>query len=257
MTIYISPSEIKKRTHIKLSTDKSHYLINVMRCRNGDTVSVIDGDGKAFQSKISSVRNGVVIIDILSEMILDTEPLFNLILCQGMIKGDKMDIVIQKATELGIKKIIPIITERGIVRETRKLQRWQKIAEEAAEQCGRTVIPKVIEPVEITQLLKSPGIIPEQSRFKGFIFWEEGGRSLSQGIDEIISHHKKEVYPLQDIPIFIIIGPEGGLTAQEVMLAEEKGFIRTTLGKRLLKSETASIIAVALIQFMLELGDEV
>lgn len=252
MTIYIPPSDIKKRNQIMLSPDKSHYLLNVMRCRIGDLISVIDGHGRAFQAEIQSIRNGTVFLNILSEITVDTESLFNLILCQGIIKGEKMDMIVQKATELGIRQIIPLITERVIVKETRKLKRWQKIADEATEQCKRAVIPNIREPVDIRKfLLQSNSAITQRKR--GLLFWEEGGKAITEALKEVIYCEDAKGAFINDMPFYIVIGPEGGLTSQEVELAEESGFIKTTLGKRLLKSETAAIVSIALIQFLLEL----
>lgn len=246
MTIYIPPEDISKKNHIITSADKAHYLLTVMRCKSGDVITVIDGRGKFYKSKIQNIRNGSVVIDILEQISIDTESPFNLILCQSIIKGDKMDLVIQKSTELGIKMVIPLITERVIVRDTRKLKRWQKIAEEASEQCGRAVIPMVSEPVKIEQFLSSQGK-------SGLIFWEEGGKTLSNAFRELIpTEESRFAFKQENKPFYILIGPEGGLTAGEVKMAEDNGFIKTTLGKRLLKSETASIVATALIQFLLE-----
>ncbi len=247
MTIYIPPSDIEKRNNINLSPDKAHYLLNVMRCKAGDIITVIDGHGKAFQAQIRYIRNGAVFLNILTEIAIDTESSLNLILCQGTIKGEKMDIVVQKATELGVKQIIPMITERAIVKETRKLKRWGKIAEEAAEQCGRTVIPIIHEPVKIQNFLIQTNSEIHHKR-KGLIFWEEGGKPIAYALKEAAARETS----IKDMPFHIVIGPEGGLTSQETGLAEESGFIKTTLGKRLLKSETAAIAAIALVQFLLE-----
>ncbi len=250
-TIFIPPSEIAKRSKIGLSTEKSHYLINVMRCRGGDNISVIDGSGKAFLAEIQSINNSLVFVNILNELTIDTESPFNIILCQGMIKGEKMDFVIHKAAELGVKQIIPLITERVVIKETRKVKRWQKIAEEAAEQCRRAVIPLVQEPITITSLLSSDAFTRDIQSLNGFIFWEECGEPFLQAFKKIVFYRKTNNIN-NDIPLYIVIGPEGGLTLDEVRAAEKSRFIRTTLGKRLLKSETASIVSIALIQFMLE-----
>ncbi len=247
MTIYLPPSDVKKRNHIVLSSDKSHYLLNVMRSKKGDLISVIDGQGSAFQAEIQTIKNGIVSLDIISEIILDTESPFNLILCQGIIKGQKMDIIIQKATELGIKGIIPLITERVIVKETNKLKRWQKIAEESAEQCRRAFIPNIKEPIGIEKFLMQTKSEIGQTQH-GVIFWEEGGKNIKDALKDVAYANDEK----KDMPFYIVIGPEGGLTSEEVGLAEEVGFVKTTLGKRLLKSETAAIVSIALIQFLLE-----
>jgi 16S rRNA (uracil1498-N3)-methyltransferase len=261
MRIFVYPEDIKKEKKIRLSADKSHYLISVLRCKKGDVITIIDGKGKAYKAEVVEIAKKHVFINILSETPLDTESPLNLVLCQGVLKGEKMDMVIQKATELGIKGIIPLITERCIVKETRKVKRWQKIAEEAAEQCGRAVIPTVHEPVEYRNALCV--MSDEYKKFllthcdlpitdyglNGFIFWEEGGISLKDAIKKLLS---PPTLQHSITPIFLLIGPEGGFTSEEVKLAEKHGLIRTTLGKRILRAETAAIVSVALIQFLLE-----
>ncbi|RJR07187.1 16S rRNA (uracil(1498)-N(3))-methyltransferase [Candidatus Parcubacteria bacterium] len=242
LRIFVPPEDIVKKEGIKLNADKSHYLISVLRCKKGDAISVIDGKGKAYEAEVAEIAKKHVFINIVRETALDTESPLNLILCQGILKGEKMDLVIQKTAELGIKEIIPLITERCIVKETRKVKRWQKIAEEAAEQCGRTVIPTIHEPVEFRLLFT----VHCSQQMNGFIFWEEGGLSLKDAILKLAIH--PSAYP----PIYLFVGPEGGFTAEEVKLSEEHGLIRTTLGKRVLRAETAAIVSVALVQFLLE-----
>ena len=241
MTIFIPPEDIQRETQIPLSADKSHYLTSVLRSREGDIVTVIDGRGKAYSAEIVTVSDKKAFVKIVSEIALDTEPPFDLILCQGILKGEKMDMVIQKTTELGIKEIIPVITERSVVRQTRKTDRWRKIAEEAAEQCGRAVIPVIHEPVKYSKALSTLPVT-----HPGFIFWEQGGMPLSE------VSFKSNPQSLAPNPLFLFIGPEGGFTPEEVAQAEEKGFVRTTLGRRILRAETAAIAGVTLIQFLFE-----
>jgi 16S rRNA (uracil1498-N3)-methyltransferase len=245
MTILVLPEDIEKRKGIWLSADKSHYLVSVLRCREGDAITVIDGTGSAYIARIARITERNVLIDIAGEKASNAESLINLILCQSILKGDKMDFVIQKATELGVKEIIPIITKRTLVKNTRKVGRWRKIAEEAAEQCGRTVIPAVHEPIDLDLLFT----VHDSQQMNGFIFWEEGGISLKEAIKKLLpspSLHNSNT------PIFVLVGPEGGWTVDEVKLAESHGFVRTTLGRRILRAETAAIISLALVQLMLE-----
>lgn len=242
MTIFVPPKDIEKRKGIRLSDEKSHYLISALRCNIGDKISVIDGKGKAYEAEVSEISKKNVFINILCEIQLDRESTLNLVLCQGILKGEKMDIVIQKAAELGVKEIIPLITERCLVKETRKVKRWQKIAEESAEQCGRAVIPLIHEPVDIRSL----NIVNNEEKMNGFIFWEEGGLHLREAFNRLAP------VSLSTAPVFIIIGPEGGFTEEEVNLTEKCGLIRTSLGKRILRAETASIVSIALVQFLAE-----
>lgn len=267
MTIFIPPEDIAKKEGIKLNADKSHYLISVLRCKKCDRIIVIDGQGKAYEAQVTEIAKKHVFINILSETptatlpSMDTESALNLILCQGILKGEKMDLVIQKTTEIGVKEIIPLITERCIIKKTKKVRRWQKIAEESAEQCGRTVIPTIHEPIEYRNalcvmsdeykkfLLAHHDLPITDYGLNGFIFWEEGGISLKEAILKI---SVSSIHSLTDSPIHILIGPEGGFTSNEVKLAEAHGFVRTTLGRRILRAETAAIVSLSLIQFMLE-----
>ncbi|KAF0144157.1 MAG: hypothetical protein FD156_2096 [Nitrospirae bacterium] len=245
----ILPKEQIKGQRITISGEKARYLISVLRCNAGDELQVFDGEGSFYKSRISGVDNKEVKIDLLEKIPFDTESPLNLILMQGILKGEKMDLVIQKATELGVKEIIPAITGRSQVRETRKSARWRKIAEEASRQSGRTGIPKVHEPVDFSSWL----IANSSLKLKGFIFWEEGGVTIQDARCRI---QDKNLHPESCIvnhasPFFIAIGPEGGFTKEEVKLAESMGLIATSLGKRILRAETAAISAAALVQFLM------
>ncbi|MBF0505597.1 MAG: 16S rRNA (uracil(1498)-N(3))-methyltransferase [Nitrospirae bacterium] len=239
MTIFIDPEIIADKRHVKVPLEKARYLLTVLRCRKGDMLTVIDGKGGAYVSHIVSIAGKDVFIDIAGELPLNTELHVELILYQGLLKGEKMDMVIQKATELGVSEIVPVVTERSIVRETGKLKRWRKIAEEAAEQCGRAVIPAVRVPQEINKVF-------DGNKINGLLFWEKGGIGLSEAMATIDTGKA----------VTILIGPEGGFTADEVREAEEHGIVRTTLGRRILRAETAAIAASALVQFFIEKADK-
>lgn len=232
MRIFVRPEDIALKKDISLPQDKARYLLSVLRLREGDCVEVIDGKGKAYSAVVSAVVKRDVHIEVASEIPVDTEADAHIVLCQGILKGDKMDMVVQKAVELGTAEIIPLITERCLVRETRKTERWRKIAEESAEQCGRAVIPVVHEPMSLHRL-------PMQGGIEGFVFWEGGGRPLRVS-DR--AHSK----------IYLMVGPEGGFTEAEVHTAEGCGLVRTTLGKSTLRAETAAIVSMALVRHMLE-----
>ena len=220
----------------------------MLRCSAGDELQVFDGEGSLYKSEITGIENKKVIIDLLEQISLNAESPLNLILVQGILKGEKMDMVIQKATELGVKEIIPAITERSQIRHTRKVDRWRKIAEEASKQSGRTMIPVVHEPMEFNSLFTVHHSLP----IKGFIFWEEGGLSLKEAIQQSavsIQHSENSQLSTLNSQLFVLVGPEGGFSKEEVNLAVSKGLITVSLGKRILRAETAAISAVALIQF--------
>ena len=252
----ILPKELIKSGEVTISGEKARYLISVLRCSAGDELQVFDGEGSLYKSKITGIENKKVIIDLLEQISLNAESPLNLTLVQGILKGEKMDVVVQKATELGVKEIIPAITERSQIRHTRKVDRWRKIAEEASKQSGRTMIPVVHEPMEFNSLFTVHHSLP----LRGLIFWEEGGLSLEEAIQKVTIQDAR--YTMQDKKnhascilhpesFYLLVGPEGGFTKGEADIAASKGLITVSLGKRILRAETAAISAVALIQFLL------
>lgn len=236
--IFIQELSLLKRP-VVIKDEKAHYLFSVLRCKKGGGLIVTDENGCSHTAQILFASNREITIDITGKHSLNTESTLDIILIQGLLKGDKMDFIIQKTTELGVSAIIPVITERSQLRETRKHPRWKKIAEEASRQSGRTRIPEIFETHSFEDIYDISGL----SSGKGAIFWEQGGEKLAD-VTNKFSHSDK---------IFLIIGPEGGFTEKEVLSASEKGFYVATLGSRILKAETASIAAVSIIQY--SLGD--
>ena len=253
--IYI-PDISAKENRISITGDNARYLVSVLRCKKGDELTVFDGKGNCLKTNILKADRREVIADVLEKFTCHTESPVNITLMQGLLKGQKMDMVIQKTTELGVKEIMPVITERSQAKETRKVSRWRKIAEEASRQSGRTFIPTIHEPVEFNQFLGNVGKLKGSGEtvkrglgeMIGIIFWEEGGLSLKEAVHKFSS---SPIHRVSDSPIHLLIGPEGGFTKKEVTSAEGKGFIVTSLGKRILRAETAAISAIALVQFLL------
>ncbi len=232
--IYLPVTHFKEGL-ISITDEKARYLATVLRCRKGDELIVFDGEGNCLKTNILKVDRKEVCVEVLEKFTCDTESPINIFLIQGLLKGQKMDMVIQKSTELGVKEIIPIITERSQPKETLKITRWRKIAEEASRQSGRSVTPVVNEPMHFNDCISSLTL-------KGLIFYEEGGIKISEAISSLVTRHSS---------LSVIIGPEGGFTKEEIAIAKENGFIVTTLGKRILRAETATISAITLVQFLL------
>ncbi len=288
------PSADLKERHIRIQKEQARYLTSVLRSKVGDTLVIFDGMGNCLKTTIIKTDKREVIAEVIETFPCNTESPLNITLVQGLMKGEKMDLVIQKATELGVKEIIPTITERSQIRETRKVERWRKIAEEASRQSGRTMIPVVHEPVNFCDIFSSnppappflkggdgglhahDGTVPDlppslrgvesglSQPINGLIFWEEGGIKISEAVEKlkksiVVSEQSAENkvdtihYSLFTIhcPLFVAIGPEGGFTEEEVNLAKSKGLIVTSLGRRILRAETAAISAVTLVQFLL------
>jgi 16S rRNA (uracil1498-N3)-methyltransferase len=236
---------------ISITEEKAHYLASVLRCRKGDNLIVFDGEGNCLKTTIIKIDRREVIAEVIGKFPCNLESSVNIVLVQALLKGDKMDLVIQKTTELGVKEIIPVITERSQIRDTRKVNRWRKIAEEASRQSGRSVVPVIRELVEFKKFFSTqtsinyPPVSPLTEGWRkgcGFIFYEEGGMQLSDAVSSLVPRPSA---------ILVVIGPEGGFTKEEIDLAQERDLIATTLGKRILRAETAAISAVTLVQFLL------
>jgi 16S rRNA (uracil1498-N3)-methyltransferase len=230
---------VHQKTSISISGEKAHYLSTVLRRRPGDTIIVTDQSGSSFTAQIKTITKNLAALEIGALILLETESPLDIILIQGLLKGDKMDLVVQKATELGVKKIVPVISERSQLRETRKLSRWQKIAEEASRQCGRSRVPVITEPEAFGTAIRQG--LPAGS--SGIIFWEQGGVSFSSSLETC--RGKKQ--------ISLCTGPEGGFSEEEVKIAADSGFVVVSLGTRILRAETAAITAISIVQY--ELGD--
>jgi 16S rRNA (uracil1498-N3)-methyltransferase len=233
---------------VSISGEKARYLATVLRCATGDELIVFGERGNCLRTRILRIDRREVLAEVLKEFNCNMESPLNIILVQGLLKGQKMDMVIQKATELGVKEVQPVIAQRSQLRDTRKVARWKKIAEEASEQSGRSIVPFIHEPMEFNDFLLSLVIRHSLLPLRGFIFWEEGGVSLKEKAHKFCI---STVHRVAASPLHILIGPEGGFTREEITNAENRGLIVTTLGKRILRAETAAISAVTLVQFLL------
>jgi len=217
-----------------LTADDSRHALTVLRLKAGTQVEVISG-GLRWLAEIVGEESRIVCVRKLS-LLPSTEPKLAVTLFQGIPKADKMDWIVQKATELGVSRIIPVAMERSVVRLSeadgrKKTERWQKISREAGKQCGRCVLPEICPPATIEQLaagtdLPALNVVP----------WEE-----AEGFGPLALHN---AWPKTD-SLGILIGPEGGISNREIGLLKSEGFLPMTLGKRILRTETAGIAAVA------------
>ncbi|MBI5664947.1 MAG: 16S rRNA (uracil(1498)-N(3))-methyltransferase [Nitrospirae bacterium] len=271
------PPELLTSEHISITGDQARYLSLVLRVKPGDQLIVFDGCGFKYDCKILTCHKKEVIVGKLKKEPYSVESPISITLAQGIAKGDKMDLIIQKTTELGVSKVVPLITEHSEIKHTEKLQRWRKIALSASQQCGRDRVPEIEEPAEFEEyinnlplpLFAKEGYTPlttsplergagmsnrekyspplkkgDEGGFSGIIFSEEyNGRNLKQVLMDF--QNTKE--------ITLLVGPEGGLSKEEVAGAVEKGFVEASLGPRILRTETAPIAAISIIQY--ELGD--
>lgn len=236
---YACPESIHG-TSLVLSPEESHHLRRVLRLREGDRVVAFDGTGREYLCQIERVTDDQVLLRILKDYQPRVEsPLF-LRLGQALVKGEKFDWVVQKATELGVREILPLVTDHCEPWAHRwersdRLHRWRRIALEACKQCGRTQVPLVRDPLSVTEFVtRSSGVT--------VMAVERGGKPLSFLEEAFRFDPPREVN--------ILIGPEGGWSAREVELAQKAGARQVTLGPRILRTETAGIILTGIVQYL-------
>lgn len=214
------------------------HITSVLRMKAGDIAVLCDGRASDFLAELVSVEGGVCEFKILETSANLAEPNIYVRLFQAMPKGDKMDFIVQKAVECGAAEIIPLLTKRCVSRPdekslSRKIPRWQKIASEAAKQCGRGIVPKVGAAVNLSDMKTL--ISPENM---GILFYE----CCETPLKDAVSEFKKN--------IDIVIGSEGGFEPFEAEELQKLGFAAASLGKRILRCETAPIAALSVLMNM-------
>ena len=236
--IYQSEEFTLNKTHL-LTKQAAHYVAKVLRLSVGDKIIVFNGNGHEYLAEILNIKSAEVTIKIIESSIKSNESSLKIHLGQGISRGEKMDFTIQKAVELGVSEITPLITKRCGVhlsqeRWDKRFQHWSSIIISACEQSGRTIIPKLNPPQSIALWL---GQRKETSKF---ILNPHQGQSL------------KDIKNI-DHDVCLLIGSEGGFEDTEINLAQEAGFVNLRLGPRILRTESAGIAALAILQF--QFGD--
>jgi 16S rRNA (uracil1498-N3)-methyltransferase len=234
LTRIYQPGEFTPGEIIPLSEAASQHVGRVLRMEIGDNVTLFNGNNFECLSKIVTINKREVSVVIETRTYLSRESSLTINLAQGISKGDKMDFVIQKAIELGVTNIIPILSERCVVnlsqeRMSKKHKQWQDQTISACEQCGRNFIPKIFEPCKITNFL-------------------ENCNSSNKFVLSPTAPNSWHSYTNIEKEVTILIGPEGGLSSQEVELAEKFNFNPINLGPRILRTETAAITTISIIQ---------
>lgn len=242
LRIYL-PAPLPEQKHIIIPPDKAHYLRTVLRCRHGDQVLIFDGKGNCYRTVLSKVTKREITATMMKQVDCDAESPVHIVLVQAFLQGEKMDFVVQKTTELGMSEMIPAVTARSQVRATRKTERWKKISEEAARQSGRSVVPT------IHNVMAFPELCHHLQDCPGFLFATHGGMNVSLAVKKLKKRFKQNTEKQKRLCLFV--GPEGGFTDEEMMMAHHKGFFITSLGPRILRAETAAIAAVTMLQFLL------
>ncbi len=240
---FVKPEQIGKQM-IEITGGDVEHICNVLRMRVGEQLCIYDGAYREYVCHIASFGAGRVYAEIEQVCEQKSELSSRLILFQGLPKADKMDLIVQKAVELGAFEIVPVRMKRCVVKwngqkEAAKVSRWNAIAESAAKQSGRAVIPEVRNIIDFSDALSLA-----QSLDAAFLPYERYG-DVRQSKEQI-----QRLRPGQSIGVFI--GPEGGMDEPEVELAGQYGVCPISLGRRILRTETAGLCALSILMFHLE-----
>ncbi len=232
-------------TNIVVRDANYNHIVNVFRSGVGDELLLNDRQGKDYKCVIETVQKDFLVATIKDIIQINTEPTTQVVLFQSLIKNDNLELVIQKAVEVGVTKIVPIYTKRCVVKldgdkkVASKVDRWNKIAEAAAKQSGRGVVPEVCTPMMFADAVA----YAKQNITTNIIPYE---KQQDSGIKSVLSQ-------IASNKIGVFIGPEGGFEEAEISFATTEGVIPVTLGRRILRSETASIVMVS--NIMYEMGE--
>ena len=235
---YVPSAQISKDT-VRISESERHHLLNVLRLKADDRVEVFDGEGHRYIASLCDTRTAPLQAKILQHQFHPHTPPY-ITLFQALPKFDKMDLIVQKTTEIGVNEIAPMICQRSIpksVVQQKRTVRWQRIANEAAKQCRRPHFVHVMAPQRLEECLGGVNHLDLL-----ILLWEG---EKQQGLKEILRNHGEA----KSVGLFV--GPEGGFTDEEVGVALQNGCLPATLGENILRTETAAIVSVASVMYEL------
>lgn len=246
---FVPPQQIYDEEILILGND-AHHISMSLRMKVGEQITVCNMNKRDYDCVISSIENGIVRAEILSSSVTQSEPEYSIRVYQCLPKGDKMEYIVQKSVELGAASIVPVYSSRCIAKpvskgkdnKDKKTERLSRIAYEAAEQCGRGIIPTVFDCIDFAravELAKNDAL--------SFICYE------NERSETIKSVAQKYIGPdLKNRNISFFIGPEGGFSKDEISFAKENGIIPLGLGERILRTETASLFVLSVLSYITE-----
>ncbi|MBK7357223.1 16S rRNA (uracil(1498)-N(3))-methyltransferase [Propionivibrio sp.] len=238
MNRFYCPLPLENTSQLALPEAAARHASRVLRLREGDDLILFDGHGGEYVARIARIERAQVVVNVLEWRDAECEAPIRVSLVQGLQAGEKMDMTIQKAVELGVSRIVPVKSQRSVVRlererSARRVEHWRAVAIAACEQCGRNRVPEVDALMDLVQWLDKPG-------------GEEIMRLMLVPGSEHTLDSIAPVAPRGQIEL--LIGPEGGLAMEELKKAEQAGFLPIRLGPRILRTETAGLAALAAIQ---------
>ena len=234
------PGPLSEGAEIVLPAQAGEHLTRVLRLPPGSPFTLFDGAGGEYAASLAPANGKKVIARVLRHEAVERESPLDVTLLQGVARGERMDLIVKKATELGVTRIVPMLAERSVVKldakqRERKLEHWQAIAVSACEQCGRNRVPEVREPVALGDAVEA--LADDSLRC---LLAADGTESLAQAATRMTLR-----------PIALMIGPEGGLADNERVFAKANGFTAYRMGPRVMRTETAGLAALAVLQTLL------
>ncbi len=231
-----SPVRVRANATLSLGGEQARYVGRVLRLRPGDAVTVFDGNGGEYSATVGSVTKQQLDLSVGEHVARDTESSLRIRLVQGISRGERMDIVIQKATELGVHRISPVLTDYSVVklstdRAAKRHAHWQRIAQSACEQCARNIVPVIDAPQSLVDW-----------------FSENAGSDETQLILRVGANDSMPAIDVRGRDLTILVGPEGGFSEAEHERAAAAGIYAVRLGPRVLRTETAALAALSIAQ---------
>ncbi|MCC7475711.1 MAG: 16S rRNA (uracil(1498)-N(3))-methyltransferase [Pirellulales bacterium] len=216
---------------VTLEGPEAHHLLNVMRAGVGTMLSLFDGTGAEYSAVVESTRRGEAVIRILERRVVDRELSTSIVVGVALPKGDRQKWLVEKLTELGVAELVPLITERGVAQPTASaVERLERAVIEAAKQCGRNRLMRLASPRPWADWVR--GVQAQSSEGLRLVAHPGGERRLNFELSSAL-------------PVMLAVGPEGGLTGDEVAIANSAGWVTVSLGDRILRVETAAVALVA------------
>ncbi|MDM5315835.1 16S rRNA (uracil(1498)-N(3))-methyltransferase [Fictibacillus sp. b24] len=248
MQRYFVPSENWRDNRVLITGEDAKHILKVMRMQDGDHIICSDNNGRTSLCEIVELDGNVVEVQVVKDVETETEMPVFVTIAQGLPKGDKLEYIVQKGTELGAVSFFPYTAERSVVKwdekkALKKQDRLEKIAKEAAEQSHRSRVPEILKPGSFSDLLK----MAEQYNIKIVAFEEEAKQHESSRFASVLKTAAK------GDSILCVIGPEGGISQKEAISLSERGFVLCGLGPRILRTETAPLYMLSAISYHFEL----
>ncbi len=258
---FVNPEDIGNNLIIMNNADDLHHMMKVLRLKEGDEVDISDGVEWEYHARIDSIGREEAQLQILDKQAFASEPKVKVTLFQGIPKQGKMETIIQKCVELGVHRIVPVFMDRTVVVDrgkfSKKIERWNRVSAEAVKQCRRGIVPAVDDAIRTEDMLKDSDRTGTPDLFEEFdlvLFPYENERGMTIK-DALRKADAEEGEATGGRPerIAVIIGPEGGFSDEEAVAIIGAGGVSVSLGRTILRTETAGMAALAMIMYELEL----